>query len=283
MLTIGQQYLELSWKDAWLHEARGPHGEWVRGPLDATVKFAPDVREVTGEYTFRPVTDADKAAASAEIQKIMDTEHKIVPGIVDHQVITLTNEIPDVPPEMAEGVEGETMPNGTIFMKPGITKTFGGASAKARERKEIAEGFWVPIDSGHTMADHVAAHELGHVVGQHLDKGHNSYHTLLSADYWTAISDAIGIMPPRSNSRGRIKGDDLADWAGLNQYAIEQAISVYGASSPFEMQAELWAEYTLNKHPRPPAQAFGKYVLSHLPAEDLPPRSMKLHTLDGYI
>jgi hypothetical protein len=63
---------------------------------------------------------------------------------------------------------------------------------------------------------------------------------------------------------------------------MEKAISQYGISSPYEMQGELWAEFTLNKNPRPAAKAFGEYALSHLPPEDLPARSMKLHTLDGY-
>jgi hypothetical protein len=29
--TLSQQFLDLSWRDAWRHELRGPHGEWVTG------------------------------------------------------------------------------------------------------------------------------------------------------------------------------------------------------------------------------------------------------------
>jgi hypothetical protein len=36
--TITAQLVDLSWKDAWLHEPRGPHGEWVKtGVADLTV------------------------------------------------------------------------------------------------------------------------------------------------------------------------------------------------------------------------------------------------------
>ena len=34
-LTITAQATELSWKDAWTHELRGPHGEWIKSPGQA--------------------------------------------------------------------------------------------------------------------------------------------------------------------------------------------------------------------------------------------------------
>ena len=34
-LTITAQTTELSWKDAWTHELRGPHGEWIKSPGQA--------------------------------------------------------------------------------------------------------------------------------------------------------------------------------------------------------------------------------------------------------
>lgn len=37
LATISGQALDLSWRDAWRHELRGPHGEWVKSPVEALV------------------------------------------------------------------------------------------------------------------------------------------------------------------------------------------------------------------------------------------------------
>jgi hypothetical protein len=49
METIGQQYLELSWRDAWRHELRGPHGEWVRS--EAAMTDLADIPEIGSRIT----------------------------------------------------------------------------------------------------------------------------------------------------------------------------------------------------------------------------------------
>jgi hypothetical protein len=256
------------WRDAWRHELRGPHGEWVHGGLaDAvhhgTIKF-PAGSLGSAEH---PAPAGARAKAAAEIQKALDLQDKIIPGIVDHQVITFTRHIPDAPPG-DEGVMGETMPDGRIYVNPRVTAAFGGAAAKEMEKDQIEQHFWVPISSRYTAADAVTAHELGHVIGEHLNKANP--HTMTSIDYWGPLATAIGILPPRTGKTGRTTGRQLADWADRNSYAITKATSIYGSSSPWEMQGELWSEYTLSDHPRPAAKAFGAYVLSHLSAEDLP-------------
>jgi hypothetical protein len=268
---VSQQVIDMSWRDAWMHETRGPHGEWVHGGLaDAvqhgTVKFSPGSLG-TADH---PAPAGARPKAAAEIQKALDLQDKIIPGIVDHQTVTITNHIPDAPPADAGSILGETLPSGSIYISPRVTAAFGGgvAAAKKMEKDQVDQHFWVPISSKYTAADAVTAHELGHVVGQHLEKANP--HMMTSIDYWGPLAKAMGILPPRAGKTGRITPSQLGDWADRNSYAITAATSVYGSSSPWEMQGELWSEYTLSDHPRPAARAFGAYVLSHLPAQDLP-------------
>lgn len=268
--TISSQ-LDLA---AWEHELRGYHGRWAR--TGGAAKAASGAHHY-GTTSFEPhMYFADVPArikARAEIQKDMDIQGNVIPGIAEHQQVTFVSRVPDDNEE--GGAMGETMPDGTIFMRPETTAALGGglAAAKALEKDQADRGFWTPIDKKYTAADHVVSHEVGHVVGLHL--GQEVMH---DPEYWGPIAKAIGILPPRTyrrpgSGKDRIRLEDLADWADRNSYALEKGTSIYGASSPFEMQADLWAEFTMSSHPRPAAMAFGKYALAHLPAADLPAKA----------
>jgi hypothetical protein len=290
---LSSQLLDLGWEKAWLNEPRGPDGRWVHGADgggEEKIGFDPghgyggyygddDWSEPDEKSDIRYMPDAIKTAATAEVAKSLERQRKLIPGIVDQQVVTFTNHIPDA--HGNPSVLGETMPNGTIFLPPGSTDVIGDGDARKLEKDQEKEGFWVPTATQHSLIDMTLSHEMGHVVGAHLTK--RNRHLLTDPGYWAPIAKAIGIQPPPAKGKtGRIIFRDLANWADRNRYAMEKAISQYGISSPYEMQGELWAEFTLNKNPRPAAKAFGEYALSHLPPEDLPARSMKLHTLDGY-
>jgi hypothetical protein len=57
-LTIGQQVtgVDLSWRDAWRTELRGPHGEWVKGTGEAQAISV--IRHAHGGFTVSPRTGA---------------------------------------------------------------------------------------------------------------------------------------------------------------------------------------------------------------------------------
>lgn len=38
--NIGQQVIELDWHDSWRHEARGPHGEWIKGTAAPNLRYS---------------------------------------------------------------------------------------------------------------------------------------------------------------------------------------------------------------------------------------------------
>jgi hypothetical protein len=271
-LITDQLDLAGNWRDAWMHERRAPDGRWVRGAGgEATIGFDPVHQnsgwdsDVTADIEY--MSDATKRAATEEIDRALNRHRKLIPGIVEHQAVTFTNLIPDSQGD--PGVQGETMPDGTIFIRPDTTDVIGDGFARRLEKEQEADGYWVPTASRHSLAEVVMAHEMGHVVGEYLTKRNPDL--LRDIDYWRPIALAVGIQPPPvSVPPGKITIENLADWADRNSYALTNAISVYGISSPYEMQGELWAEFTLNRNPRPAAKAFGEYVLSHLPAKYLP-------------
>jgi hypothetical protein len=255
-------------------EMRDRTGKWTRTGAAAVTRFDP---------LLEFIPERQRVKAQAEIQKDLDIQARTVPGIAEHQQIILA---PLVPDDTGDGTaQGETMPDGTIYLKADITAAIGGADNTMNMMKnQEYNGFWTPIDAKYTAADHSLAHEIGHVVGLHMGKK-----VLTDPEYWGAISKAIGILPPRTYrkpagpprispdgkvthpppGKETVRADDLAEWAYRNSYALTEGVSLYGASNPFEMQADLWAEFTMSSHPRPAAMAFGKYALAHLPAADL--------------
>lgn len=251
----GNRLRALATKMAGLHVPVPRHAETPPGPAE----FGPHMDGI-------PTTT--KARAQTEIQKVMDIQASTVPGIVAHQKTIVAPLMPD---DSGDGTaQGETMPDGSIYLKADITAAIGGLKhTRDMQKSQVKEGFWTPADKQYTAADHSLAHEYGHVVGLHL--GQEALH---DPEYWGPIAKAIGIMPPRTyhtqDGQETIRMNDLADWADRNSYALQQGVSIYGTSSPFEMQADLWAEFTMSSHPRPAAVAFGEYALAHLPAADLP-------------
>lgn len=257
MTGIAEQ-IELGWHDAWVHEHRDAHGRW-------TVSFGPGQ---IGDY-IHP-SESAKTKALAEVQKDLDIQARTIPGIAEHQRVTIVNHVPDAPPDVE--ALAETMPDNEIFMTPSVIAAIGGAEhTRNKEKEQVGMGWWTPIDEKYNAADHVVSHEMGHVVGAHLLK--DNPRMMTDPGYWGPIAKAIGIMPPRTTKAGKITNAGLSKWASDNQYALEKSVSQYGVASPWEMQAEMWAEFTMSSHPRPAAKAFGEYALAHLPAADLPAKA----------
>jgi hypothetical protein len=264
--SVIAQVLDLA---SWEHELRNRHGEWARSAGAAPAEGAAHQYGTTEfDRYLDSIPESTKTSARAEIQRDMAIQARTVPGIADHQKITLAPLVPD--DEGDDSAVGETMPDGSIYLKADVTAAVSGEDyTMGLERDQVDQGFWTPIDKQYTAADHSLAHEVGHVVGLHLGKK-----VLYDPAYWEPIAKAIGILPPVSHrnkaGKDRIRLKDLADWADRNIYALQESISVYGVSNPFEMQADLWAEFTMSSSPRPAARAFGEYALAHLPAADLP-------------
>jgi hypothetical protein len=76
----------------------------------------------------------------------------------------------------------------------------------------------------------------------------------------------LGVKPP-DTFKDPISGRQTPDpgsWVIEHEDTIKRQVSAYAVTDPLELEAELWKEYTMSSHPRPPAKWWGDYIMSHL-------------------
>lgn len=101
----------------------------------------------------------------------------------------------------------------------------------------------------HRDAQHVVAHEFGH----HAHSVFLSSTQEAQQDFWDAFADQFGIERPDISEPG-----DLTGWVTRNHDLIRDEVSQYGTTNPYELLAEVWAEYSTNPNARPKIKAIGE-------------------------
>ena len=278
---IAEQILLLAWHDAWMHEARGPGGKWIKGTGGAEPSlgsafhkigkvageafpgFAPGAQQVfdqphPGVHSTLPrgfASEEQVRAATAEIQAGLDRQAKYVPHIAAGQDVEIRQHIPDAN-ELTFGV---TLANGDIIdIAPIAADALNGGHSKEELAAEIKKQWWVPSDPGVSLADRTVSHEVGHVVADHIDPAEMDA-------MWPELAKIMGIPPP-----GRTLDPVTRQWRTDPSWTVGYAeeitphISEYSTTNFAEMQAELWCEYTTSSHPRPAAKFYGDWAMAHV-------------------
>jgi hypothetical protein len=234
---------------------------------------------------------AVRAAAQTEVRHGLDNQDRIAPGFADHLAIVLGNPhgtsksktlgVTILPPsrdtrpgkltldqllhEAEEQKHGGDYREG-ITIAPWITDAVSGPDAAAEMHEAQAKGWWVPSGPEHNLTGTTVAHEAGHVAATQVPE-----HDMYSLRLWGGVAAAAGIPPPQVFSGA---GDDAVvsphKWLADNREGIAKAVSIYGAKTFGELQAELWSEYTTNARPRPAAKAYGDFVLPYLTGKAAP-------------
>jgi hypothetical protein len=199
-------------------------------------------------------TKAKQDAAVAEIQHGVDIQNKFIPDIVAKTKYSIVKN----PSSYDSDVMGITNP-GTVKLSHKITAASAGSKAQ-KEKDEAADRGWIiPHDKGHSSADYFVAHETGHAISDHM--------STYDQAQWNAVAKALGAkISPKDRPYGGVPFEyaDIGSIIMKNKDAFTKGVSQFGASNPDELQAELWAEYTLSSHPRPAAKAYGDYIMKHL-------------------
>ena len=151
---------------------------------------------------------------------------------------------------------------GKIEIKPDVFESVNPGSERTLAESQKSH-WWVPADEEYKQADTVVAHEVGHGVA---DRGMGSKRNTNPA-MWKAIANAIGVLPlyQHENKATYEQERALNRWIGQNKAKIAREVSTYATTNMDELLAELWQEYTLASAPRPPAKAYGDYVMRHMP------------------
>jgi hypothetical protein len=200
------------------------------------------------------IVNGDKAgqqAAIAMVQHGLDHQKQFVPKLADRQVIIFKN-FPDI---TTDGETKTTTPGEPIEVSPSVIS--GGADAE--NARLMREGWWVPCDPQWSEADCVVAHEFGHVLASHQNM------TAMD-NFWYQLAQTLNIEGP-STWHDPITGEDHPDmdeWLASYKDTIKDQVSEYATTNRFELQAELWREYTMSRHPRPPAKLYGDWMMDHL-------------------
>jgi hypothetical protein len=189
--------------------------------------------------------------ALAEVQHGLDRQGKIIPKIAKSQHITVRD-------LTGQRALGETeYPADNIEISPKVCSTINDL-APAEKTVKQREGFWPPTDPDVSLADLIVAHEMGHVVADHVTQADMEA-------MWPKLAKILGVPPPgRTLDPGTRQWGTDPGWATGYAHEIAPQVSKYGTYSTQELQGELWAEYTSSSHPRPPAKFYGDYVLAHL-------------------
>lgn len=218
---------------------------------------------------------AQRRAATAEVQHGLDLQGKFVPKIAGGQTVELTS-------ALGEGAGGKEETGGPILLDARITRAVGnvkkiqGLTPDEMQRREAAIGWFVPSDPQYSLADTTIAHEEGHAVADKVRP-----EAMNSIKLWGPLSQALGLPPPGFGGKNEFTGRPLSPslvllkWVSADKSgpghtgagAIEKTVSSYASAAVWELQAELWCEYTMNASPRPPAKIYGDYVMAQLKAQ----------------
>lgn len=235
------------------------------GTLGPTYKRVAEPSKSGGRITFyRAMPQRQQDLAWQELEAMQSRQRKLIPSIVNHANILVTPLGDKTNADYALPIVGSNTANiriNTSRIGKGLHRTLDG---------------WHSEGDGETKAQHSLAHEFGHGVHYALARynnitgeGHGS--TILPTDpkLWGALSQELGVRPPKPNPRGDITYGAIKQWVADNKRVLEYAISRYGATDPKELLADLWAEYSTrisapNDQPSRLAQIYGDYVRKRL-------------------
>lgn len=200
--------------------------------------------------------------AMSEAQRGLDIQARYLPGLARRQKINITNDLGSGTPKSVLGQEESA--NERIDLRPKIFDAFSSEAATGREKRQAeVRGWWTQTDPQHSLSDVTVAHEFGHVVGEELPDRY-------SKDLWDGLAKQLGMSPPTTFydpvTRRHLVSPD--DWVAANKDELAVLISEYGSSDHFELEAELWRNYTMNSHPGPVAKWYGDFMMAHLPKRD---------------
>lgn len=180
-------------------------------------------------------------------REVSDGAHKqaaYVPNLVARTSITVKS------PKSSRDY-GTSYGIGNIHLNPQIFSTIVGAE---RAQKIVDwdndSGWWSGGDREHSLADQVIAHEFGHGVYYSLYQG-------FKISLWRQVAEAAHTSAPPTLLH-------LDWWVKNNRKSFKNNVSKYATTSIDELAAELWSEYTMKKNPRPPAKAYGDFIMRYL-------------------
>jgi len=211
----------------------------------------------------------DKKRMRQQVLKATTKQAEITPDLVSRTDITVTRA-----PHGHKGTStlaSHTGQGNTLHVKPEVLI---GNNADNVLKYQVDNGWWVPTDNSHDLSMNVNTHEFGHGTHGELNRlgvlkanrNNATIHDEEEAQFWHGLAEAMGARPPRpgfKDSSGR-PGFNIAHWHSENKSVIEKKVSRYSGTNMNEMIAELWTEYRLSSHPRPPAKYFGDYVTKYL-------------------
>jgi hypothetical protein len=258
-VTISEQ-VELSWRDAWLHETRNTHGEWTHGPILAAQGSLRDRLRNLAAHPYGqtavslgafPSKDIENAA-KAEAMHGVTAQEKYLPHIAARETLLYEpmQELQGGGPLSPDHPTFALTGGHNITMATDVSNTASNGLADREAAEMRGSGWFVPARPGTSLADTIVAHETGHVAMNSLTPAQR-----WSPAVWGPVATALGVPAP---------GADMDSWLAANKPAIAKAVSTYGSTNPAELSAELWSEYTMNASPRPPAAAFGQQMLAQL-------------------
>lgn len=118
---------------------------------------------------------------------------------------------------------------------------------KSMYKKLVDSNWFSKCDHTHD-AEGTVAHEFGH----HVDA---------MATRWS-YRDRVGLFEALADDLGLPKAGigDPGEWVRTHKTAITRSVSKYAATNDLELLAEIWAEYTMGKAPRPHIKRVGSMM-----------------------
>jgi hypothetical protein len=231
-------------------------------PVPAPAEAAPDWFDASTH-----IHDAPSPTAKAETERMLKHQGRYVPKTVSGAHVYFSRTGAGAGSERGSEAGFHYAHSGKIYLAPNV---MGDRDPEANGHGSTH--FFTPVKKKDwSYGEATLAHEVGH--GVDAARGGMPGPVRNDPRMWLQIADAIGVMPPKLNpddSWGA--GKALNTWMGANKAKIQREISTYAGKNNKEMLAELWAEYTTARTPRPPAQAYGDYVMRHMPGRTEPIR-----------
>lgn len=268
MLTIGQQYLDLSWRDAWKHELRGPHGEWEKSAaaVAAAAKETPE-----GSYSLRLAPDGlpNPSPESLALARSMIHTEGATAGQREAIARVLGDNLDNIPPQMRTAMarthkvrwmsEEDNSTGGVL----GVTGAWKG-SWEIRIRKDVLtgemdqsvtddedEGKFIRTDGGqkYRALRHTVTHEFGHALFETglLETG-DIYTEPGSDDAYQKRGAMVARNKAADDMLGALGGPPLADTDRQRAKFLRamKSLSKYGAFSIDEAMAESYTAFALS-------------------------------------
>jgi len=221
------------WHDAWLHELRGGHGEWIG---------------VGGDVPHF----AQHGSTHVEVKPLVNGDHEDIKQRVGNQLNHQAQWVPNLAVSYHAHVTPDNEPDSGHHQ-------WGSIVIRQHELSD-------------DQLPHTVAHQMGHAVHDAFQGGAATQYNSKLGDInlWRKLSAALGVkdppFTPRSHGRGYVTPMVSTDWVRRNRAAIRDQVSNQATANVDEFIAELWDQFTTSPNPSPVAQIFGDYVMQNLPS-----------------